>query len=230
MQTEKVEPLLAGGSVDSKDESKWQTTLEGGLKFCMSESVVVDGDKTLATERYNVKKEEKRLTRQIDHLHDREMKLCEQIKGRANSKAVEVYEKLLFKVRWADPEVSLAQQALITDYVQHLLGPDPKRIFPGREYEHVRQKHRTEGREGTQRASTYQQDKIDHSVQRWQSGGHQVGSEGARERAVEEEGGTVVADGVQRRKKGLLLDHLVLRLWNGKAVAEAPESTQEAQR
>jgi hypothetical protein len=116
---------------DSRDESRWQSTLEGGLKFGMSESVVMDGDKTLASERYNVKKEEKRLTREIDHLHDQQMRLCEQIKGHANSKAVEVYEKLLFKVRWADPEVSLAQQSLITDYVQHLLGPDPKRIFPG---------------------------------------------------------------------------------------------------
>ena len=161
-----------------------QTTLEGGLKFCMSESVVVDGDKTLATERYNVKKEEKRLTRQIDHLHDREMKLCEQIKGRANSKAVEVYEKLLFKVRWADPEVSLAQQALIRDYVQHLLGPDPKRIFPGeRVMRAMFDKNTGRRQRRQQRASeTYQQDKIDHSVQRWQSGGHQVALKSKRAR------------------------------------------------
>ena len=41
-----------------------------------------------------------------------------------------MYEKLLFKVRWADPELSLWQQSLIVDYVQHLLGRS-KRIFPG---------------------------------------------------------------------------------------------------
>jgi hypothetical protein len=111
--------------------SKWQHSLEGGLKFGMSESVVMEGDKTLASERFNVKAQDKKLTKEIDHLHDTQMELCEQIRGHANSKGIEIYQKLLFKVRWADPELSLWQQSLITDYVQHLLGPDPKRIFPG---------------------------------------------------------------------------------------------------
>jgi hypothetical protein len=120
-------------NIDQKDQdmSKWQSTLEGGLSFAMSESVLEEGDATLAAERYNVKQKDDELTKNINRLHDQQMAVCEQMKKKANSKGVEIYEKLLFKVRWADPELSLWQQSLIIDYVQHLLGPDPKRIFPG---------------------------------------------------------------------------------------------------
>ena len=56
------------------------------------------------------------------------MRICEQIKDDSNEKQWKLRETS-FQMRWADPEVSLAQQSLTNDYVQHLLGPDPKDIL-----------------------------------------------------------------------------------------------------
>ena len=51
----KTAPRVSSSSKNSSSEtkldmSKWQSTLQGGLSFAMSESVLEEGDKTLAAE------------------------------------------------------------------------------------------------------------------------------------------------------------------------------------
>ena len=41
----------------------------------------------------------------------------------ANKKSIEIYKKMLYKIRWCHPPVPPALQNLINDYIMHLLGP-----------------------------------------------------------------------------------------------------------
>ena len=51
------------------------------------------------------------------------MGLCDKIKTDGNKKCIELYKRMLYHIRWADPVMPMALQNLINDYVAHLLGP-----------------------------------------------------------------------------------------------------------
>ncbi len=78
---------------------------------------------TIASQRYNVQKVDEELSGTIDRVYKRSMSMCETITTDSNRKSVEVYKRLLFKIRWASPAVPDRQVALINDYIMHLLGP-----------------------------------------------------------------------------------------------------------
>ena len=80
-------------------------------------------DTILAPTRYNLKRLDQELTGNIERVYKKQMGLCDHITTEANRKCVDIYKRLLYKIRWADPPMPLMQQGLINDYIVHMLGP-----------------------------------------------------------------------------------------------------------
>ena len=120
---------LAGAWGDTK---KWQSTLTGGLKFSMIRSTMSEGDQVLGAERFNIATKARELDRAIDNLHDNTMAACKKLRTEANKESLEVFQKVLFVMRWANPRMAIEHQQYVIDYVRHLLSVKPTAHCPAR--------------------------------------------------------------------------------------------------
>jgi hypothetical protein len=99
------------------------------LRSLKSTAVIKDTADTLAPERWNVVKEKERLDDELAEFHRTQLNRCKLIRQRANARAVDLYEKLLFKMRWANPPLPIRHRNVMVEYCEHLLGPDSHNPF-----------------------------------------------------------------------------------------------------
>lgn len=66
---------------------------------------------------------------EIINFYDREMERCDKIRDKTNATAVDIYEKLLSKIRWANPFINSSYRNIIIQYCEHLLVNNPSVCF-----------------------------------------------------------------------------------------------------
>jgi hypothetical protein len=103
--------------------------MAGHLSLKSLKSTVKDPSNTLAAERWNVVKEKQKLDDELAEFHKLQLERCKLIRQRANAHAVDIYEKLLFKMRWAHPPLPIRHRNIMVEYCEHLLGPDSHAAF-----------------------------------------------------------------------------------------------------
>jgi len=100
--------------------SSYTESLDGSIK---RKSGFAVADTALAPARYNLQNLNRELTQRIQNVYTRQMGLCERITSEANKRSIDIYKKMLYKIRWCQPPVPPALQGLVNDYIMSLLGP-----------------------------------------------------------------------------------------------------------
>jgi hypothetical protein len=98
----------------------------------MTKSQVILDDDPLAGKRWNVEKKRIGFETDLNNFHERQLNRCEMIRDTSNSSAIDIYKKLLFKIRWAYPPLSSVNEKYSFDYCDHLLySKTPEAPFKG---------------------------------------------------------------------------------------------------
>lgn len=103
--------------------------MAGHLSVKSLKSTIKSEHDTIAAERWNVEKERQRLDNELAEFHRLQLERCKLIRIKSNAKAVDEYEKLLFKIRWAHPTLPVRHRNVIVEYCEHLLGPHSNEEF-----------------------------------------------------------------------------------------------------
>lgn len=103
--------------------------MAGHISVKMLKSHMSSETDTLSSERWNVEKERIRLDSELANFYDHQVARCKSIRDSSNSSACDVYEKLLYTMRWAIPSLTISFRDIIIGYCEHLLGTDPSIEF-----------------------------------------------------------------------------------------------------
>lgn len=85
---------------------------------------------TLATERWSTVKLGQTLEKGINDYYSKQLKYAAHVRNTSNRKAVDLFEKLLHIMRWANPPIVAGHQTVIVDYCKHLLSDNPAAEYP----------------------------------------------------------------------------------------------------
>lgn len=91
----------------------------------MIQTQITSQKEVLAGDRWIVEKKKRELDHDLETFHEEQLAKLQSMRTVANKHAVDIFEKILFKMRWAVVKLPIPYQRLIVAYCSHLLGDNP---------------------------------------------------------------------------------------------------------